>query len=276
MARKSTPERLADFKLLLDFLRGILAFLGKSRPGRAWDDAYKSITTGGERMLSEGLVTSQVMTGWKQAAADLLEMTRDLPPAAVAAADEFLVATGALSLSEMRRRVWRVIPKVLARGRIRTIDEYYVVKNVLDDDGEDLTEGDRARLNEMRVEFEFRSPRDRKVSRLPRTPKRTRRRAASGPKQLARVPSPSGWCEAYIVEWGDDNSQVMLEFDGGACGSGAVSAFGKEPGLQLRWLDSTTVEVQHAKGVQMERNASGEVIQCGGPHRRVRVVLKPV
>jgi hypothetical protein len=276
MARKSSPERLAEFKAHLDFLREMLAFLGKSRPGGAWDDAHKHIATGGERMLSEGLVTSQVMTGWKQATADLLEATRDLPPDAVAAADESLVAAGALSLTEMRRRVWRVVPKVLARGRIRTIDEFYVVKNVLDDNGDDLSEGDRTRLNEMRAEFEFRSPPGRRVSRLPRTRPRTRRGTASGPKQLARVPSPSGWCEAYIVEWGDDNSQVMLEFDGGACGSGAVSAFGKGPGLQLRWLDPTTVEVQHSAGVKMDRNASGEVIQCGGPHRRVRVVLKPV
>ena len=100
--------------------------------------------------------------------------------------------------------------------------------------------------------------------------------ATTGPKQSARVPSPSGWCEAYVVEWSDENSQVMLELDGGACGSGAASAFGKAPGRQLRWLDPTTIEVQHATSVRMERDASGEVSQCGGPHRRVRVVLTPV
>jgi hypothetical protein len=83
-----------------------------------------------------------------------------------------------------------------------------------------------------------------------------------------------------VYEWEGGYSQVMLEFDGalfgGKCGSGAVTAWSKDPKLHLRWLDATTIEVQRAKGVKMERNASGEVIQCGGPHRRVRVVLTPL
>jgi hypothetical protein len=220
---------------------------------------------------------SALLTGMKQGVADQLQMTRDLPLEVVKVADEFLVAAGALSLTEMRRRVWRVIPKVLERGTIRTLDEFYVVKNLLDDDGEGLSENEHARLDTMRFEFERRAAPTRKTSPARRASRpRIPRAAAKSPRQSARVPSPSGWCEAYVVEWSDENCQVMLEFDGGACGSGAVSAFGKAPDLQLRWLDPTTVEVQHSSKVRMERNASGEVIQCGGPHRRIRVVLKPV
>jgi hypothetical protein len=89
------------------------------------------------------------------------------------------------------------------------------------------------------------------------------------------VPSPSGWCKAYVLDYEHAHSQVILEFDGGKCGSGAVTALADHAPLYLRWLDATTLEVQHPSGVRMERNASGEVLQCGGPHRRVRVVLRP-
>jgi hypothetical protein len=90
------------------------------------------------------------------------------------------------------------------------------------------------------------------------------------------VPSPSGWCEAYVFDYEQNYSQVALAFDGGKCGRGAVTAWADHVPLQLRWLDATTLEVRHPGGVRMERNASGEVLQCGGPHRRVRVVLTPM
>lgn len=89
-----------------------------------------------------------------------------------------------------------------------------------------------------------------------------------------RVRSPAGWCDAYVVRLSETNAQVMLDFDHGSCGSGAVSALGDAPALEIRWLDATTLEVAHAASVAMMRNASGEVIQCGGPDRRVRVVLR--
>lgn len=68
---------------------------------------------------------------------------------------------------------------------------------------------------------------------------------------------------------------VLLSFDGGRCGSGAVHSKAPRPDFELRWLDATTLEVAHARDVPVGRNASGEVLQCGGPHRRVRVVLAP-
>jgi hypothetical protein len=50
--------------------------------------------------------------------------------------------------------VWRTIPKVLERGRVRNLDEFYVVKNLLDDGEEELSPDDRERLVRMRSEFE--------------------------------------------------------------------------------------------------------------------------
>ena len=99
-----------------------------------------------------------------------------------------------------------------------------------------------------------------------------------GTGESAHVPSPSGWCEAYVVEFdfgpNGQTTQVMLSFDGGQGGAGAVSAPGLKLGLNLRWLDPTTLEVEHPKGVQLTYGASGEVLQF--LNHKVRVVLKAV
>jgi hypothetical protein len=162
MPRKTSAARLAEFRILVDFAGTMRLFFQRLHPG-AWDDKlpdgtsyFEGMTAMAERMLAEGAVPSQVQTGWKQAVADMLEMTRDWRPEVIAAADKFLVDNRALSLTTMRRRIWRVIPRVLARGRIRNIDEFYVVKNVISDDGDDLSRDDRARLRDMCFDFEMR------------------------------------------------------------------------------------------------------------------------
>lgn len=82
-----------------------------------------------------------------------MEMTRDLSLDEVEAADAFLSWAGCVSLTEMRARIWRTIPKVLARNRIRNLDEFYIVKNAVD--GGDLPEAERARLDALLGDFEL-------------------------------------------------------------------------------------------------------------------------
>lgn len=166
MTRKPSPDRLAEFHAYLGFFRAMWAFQEKLNPELR---SHSALPNGGsygdfaaaqaQEAVSSGTAPfSAILTGMKQGVADQLEMTRDVPREVVKLADEFLVAAGALSLTEMRHRVWRVIPKVLERGAIRTLDEFYVVKNVLDDDGEGLSPDERARLDTMRFEFETRAP----------------------------------------------------------------------------------------------------------------------
>jgi hypothetical protein len=170
MARKPSAERLAEFQTYLGFFRALGAFQEKLYPElrrvSALPDGRSAIEAGAawaEDAARNGTAPfSALLTGVKQAVGDQLEMTRELPQETVRLADEFLATTGALSLTEMRRRVWRVVPKVLERGAIRTIDEFYVVKNVLDDGGHDLSHDDRARLETMRFEFETRPTRPRR------------------------------------------------------------------------------------------------------------------
>src|SRR5512140_2567401 len=130
MARKPNPERLAEFQTYLGFFRAMGAFQEKLHPElksvSALPDGRSAIEAGAawaEDAARNGSAPfSGLLTGMKQAVADQLEMSRDLPQETVKLADELLVTAGALSLTEMRRRVWHVIPKVLERGAIRTID----------------------------------------------------------------------------------------------------------------------------------------------------------
>ena len=175
MARTPSRERLAEFQVYLDFFRWMWAFEETLGPGLTPQatprgTSYADLAVAAvQKMLTEGTAPfSEILTGVKQAVADQLEMTRDFLQDAVKRADDFLIAEGAVTLTEMRRRVWRVIPKVLNRGRIRSIDEFYVVKNVLDDDGENLPEKDRARLERMRFDFEMHAKPSRPAATDPR------------------------------------------------------------------------------------------------------------
>jgi hypothetical protein len=97
--------------------------------------------------LAKGLSESERQTrgvqvqGVRMAVADLLEMTRDWAPAEVAAVDGWLIARGLRSLSALREQVWKRVPKILARGRIRNDVEYRLMVERLNDLGPDSLGG---------------------------------------------------------------------------------------------------------------------------------------
>lgn len=98
-------------------------------------------------------------------------------------------------------------------------------------------------------------------------------------REVMKTASPSGDVVAQIVEIErgpeSSNTQVILSFDGGRCGSGAVSTNGIRVGLSTRWVDDRTLEVTYPKGRAMERNASGEILQCRDRMVRVLLVSQP-
>jgi len=81
---------------------------------------------------------------------------------------------------------------------------------------------------------------------------------------------------AYIVETtignGTSNTQVMIDFASGKCGSGAVSAAGDDIGLSLQWVEPEKLVVHNPNGVALTRNASGEMLQCGEQKVHVAIV----
>ena len=74
----------------------------------------------------------------------------------VGALDRRLAGKGLPSLTEMRSRVWRTIPKILKRGRIRNDEEYYLLKEkVIDMADTTLDEESRKFADHLLFEYEF-------------------------------------------------------------------------------------------------------------------------
>ena len=88
---------------------------------------------------------------------DLLEASRYLEPSRIPELNARLQAADLLSLGAMRARVWKTIPKVLARGRIRTEAEYYLLIERLNDVSDpELSGDDRGRLSSIIEDYEQR------------------------------------------------------------------------------------------------------------------------
>jgi hypothetical protein len=93
--------------------------------------------------------------------------------------------------------------------------------------------------------------------------------------EYGHIKSPDGDAEAYVYENSADSkllTQVTIKFPGN-CYSGAVAAYRSDLKLELRWENDETLEVRHPQGVDFERNASGETVQCFS--RKVHVRLVP-
>jgi hypothetical protein len=73
------------------------------------------------------------LSGLREAARDMVEWSRDLDDDDLAKLDVALSAAGAPTLTQMRDKRYRTLAKILARGRIRTDDEYRLVEGLLAD-----------------------------------------------------------------------------------------------------------------------------------------------
>jgi hypothetical protein len=105
----------------------------------------------------EALRPSGWRAGMRQAVQDLLEMSRGFSADEIHMTDAALSARGAPALTELRHEIWRTIPKLLARGRIRSETEYYLRIEFLNDVSDDqLDATGRQRLAGMIAEFEER------------------------------------------------------------------------------------------------------------------------
>ena len=91
-------------------------------------------------------------------------------------------------------------------------------------------------------------------------------------REVGRAVSPSGCCEAYVVESSIDgvgeNTQVIVSFVNETCDAGVVSSNGAGLAIKLNWL----AEGSLSRGVTLRRNASGEHIKCG--RHEVHIVLQ--
>lgn len=94
------------------------------------------------------------LRGAKMAVNDMLAMARDLSMAQVEALDQRLVAANAPRLSELLREKSGTISKLIARDRIKSDVEYYLLKEEVADESAPLSPAQREQAVRMLQEFE--------------------------------------------------------------------------------------------------------------------------
>ena len=176
MPRRENAERDAEYERVKRFILAFAEFLDAdavANPQPSWsgglgpdgqfvwtehrDPAVPMTPTVREALRS---LEQDRPRGWRagvhQGLQDLLEMSKDLTPEKVRLADSQLKAAGAPTLSTMRSEIWRTIPKLIKRGRIKTESEYYLLVERLNNAADELSQADRHQVAEMVAEFEQR------------------------------------------------------------------------------------------------------------------------
>jgi hypothetical protein len=87
---------------------------------------------------------------------DMVEDTSDWTPQQVAEADAKFAAAGTFTLSEVRRRYSKKYLQILKRGVIRSEDECYLVKGIVDGGGIEPGATEGAQLQAMLNDYEAR------------------------------------------------------------------------------------------------------------------------
>ena len=93
--------------------------------------------------------------GLKEGLRDSLTGLKDLPNELKMELSKELISKNFPSLNILTSQIRNVPKKVLAKGKIKNLDKYYVVKEVLEDIDYDITEIERAELNKIFGEFEL-------------------------------------------------------------------------------------------------------------------------
>ena len=95
-------------------------------------------------------------------------------------------------------------------------------------------------------------------------------------EEYAHALSPDAEVSAHVYHYDSPTgglTQVMLDFVGRGCGSGSASWYDYDIDVELRWIDSATLEVSYPYGIRFRHNASGDLLGC--LDRLVRVVMAP-
>jgi hypothetical protein len=106
----------------------------------------------------EGQSLPKAKRGLGMAINDCVEMSSGWSPKQVAEADARFLNEGAPSLSEVRRTYSRKYLYILKRGIIKSLQEYYLVKGIVDGSGLEAGAGELDRLAGMLASFEHRLP----------------------------------------------------------------------------------------------------------------------
>ena len=93
--------------------------------------------------------------GLKEGLRDSLIWLNDFPNELKTELNKNLISNNLPSLNILTSKIKNVPKKVLEKGKIKNLDEYYVVKEVLDDIDYNITEIERTELNKIFGKFEL-------------------------------------------------------------------------------------------------------------------------
>ena len=151
MSRQPSPARIVQYDRLHHFCSALLEYL-KSK------DTQFSTWGPPRDFWRAGHPFSDSFSGLKQAVGDLLEMTRDIILQETQEADAYLSERRAPTLTQMRREIWQLIPKILRRGKVRNDEEYYLLKErAISLDDPDMDDETRKVADRLLFEYEFRT-----------------------------------------------------------------------------------------------------------------------
>lgn len=97
---------------------------------------------------------SQAKRGLKMAINDCVEDSSEWSPEVVALVDKRFLLNSSPSLSEVRAKYSRNYLNALKRGSIKSLQEYYLVKGVLDGGGLEPGAGEAEKLTAMLMDYE--------------------------------------------------------------------------------------------------------------------------
>lgn len=80
----------------------------------------------------EKTAPAKAKKGLLMAVNDIVEMSSNWSPDQISEADRRFIASGAPSLSEIRKTYSRKYQRIMKRGFIKSIEEYYMVKGIVD------------------------------------------------------------------------------------------------------------------------------------------------
>ncbi len=149
MARQPSKARVAEYDRLSHFCALFFEYL------KTKNTEFSSFGPLSD-FWRAGHPFSESLSGVRQAVGDFLEMTRDFTPQELKEADAYLTERGAVTLTDMRRQIWQLIPKILKRGKIRNDEEYYLLKErAISLDDPEMSDETRKLADRLLYEYEF-------------------------------------------------------------------------------------------------------------------------
>lgn len=94
-------------------------------------------------------------SGVKAALNDMVSDSFSLSYEDVRKVDEFFVAKNILSLTFMRKFFSKKYERILRNKKIKSIEEYYLIKDILDDGHINLDDDEKSQLELLKINFEL-------------------------------------------------------------------------------------------------------------------------